>query len=35
MPAELQGLLTPEHYEALMGFAGICAAFTVLLFFRG
>lgn len=31
MPLELQGLITPENYNYLMGLAGITSAFVVLV----
>ncbi len=30
MPAAFVDLLTPEHYEYLMGLAGIASAFVIL-----
>ena len=31
MPADLVGLITPEQFNYLMGFAGIASAFVVLV----
>lgn len=31
MPTELIGLIEPNHYHALMGFAGVISAFVVLM----